>query len=120
DGRYHIRFDETIRSGGPCFRISDQREADGTRNRARREFLICPTATERSPGFQIDVAEIPFRKLFLRPFRSGFDLRRSGEAPAEYVGEIAEGFHDLRTVEAFILDPVYRIEVRLFRRHLRD
>src|SRR6266436_2188784 len=103
----------------PCFWISDQWEAAGSGDRAAHELLIRPAASERSPGFQIDVCDLPFHELSLRPLCGGFDLRRTGQAGTVYIGEIAEAVHDLRTIETFVLDLVYRIEVHLLLWHLR-
>ena len=120
DGSDDIRCDSTACSGRPRFRVSNQRETVGRRNRARRELLVRPTASKRAPRFQIDVREFPFRELLPGPVGRSLDLRRSRKAASVHVGQIAQAVHDLRVVEAFVLDLVDRIEVDFLLRSLRD
>ena len=111
DSRDNIRAYSAVCPRCPGFGIRNELETRVGRDRSCVELFIGPTATERSPRFQIHVRKLPFHELLLRPFRCGLDLRRAGKARSINIGEIAQRFHHLRSIKTLILDSVYRVEI---------
>src|SRR5207253_5716689 len=61
-----------------------------------------PTASKRSPCFEMGVREAPGGELVARPFIGALEIRRAGESRSDDVGQIAQGLHYFRMVQPFI------------------
>jgi len=110
--------DDSVRSGSPGLRVNEERSNVG-RGHAHIDVLIRPAAAERSPGFQMRVAQSHCRQLIARPLVGALHVGRSGQPLADRVHQSARIVHDLGVVKAFVTNTGDRLQINFFLFFLR-
>ena len=119
--RHHFALDRAVGAGRPRLGQGMQRQ------RARAEHFHAgvaefPAAAEVVEGLVVDVGQAPLVELAAGPGIGLRHLRRVGQARTDVLGQMAEGGHDLRTMESLLADAADHVQVhRLLRRgHAAD
>ncbi len=110
---YSLAHDRTVRARRPCFRVRNDR-ASRRRHQMTGVIVVRPAATERSPGGERGVRQAPGLHFLDGPIGGGADVRRPGEPRSMDVRQIARDVHHLRSLQAFLFDPIDRLQVHGF------
>src|SRR5206468_4551533 len=111
----HVRRQWAIGAGRPGFWISNQRDVQRI-GHLRTEAPQGPAPAKRSPRFEMGILQTPLCERVARPFIGALHSRRRGQTRANYIAQIRERLHHLRSIQTLIAnlrDRIVWIERRL-------